>query len=160
MAQGNEIVLSGEPRGRFYEGIIASGETPKPGTVMQIQAAVEPIGGRLTWEMFDAGADGDQRLIAVLLPDQLQGKMATDAYAAGDRCFLYIPLPGDELNMLVSNISGTSDSFAIGDLLMVNDGDGELIATTGSPESESFIVMETVAALTADTLVHCMFTGY
>ena len=160
MAQGNEIVLSGEPRGRFYEGIIASGETPKPGTVMQIQAAVEPIGGRLTWEMLDSGADGDQRLIAVLLPDQLQGKMATAAYAAGDRCFLYIPLPGDELNMLVSNISGTSDSFAIGDLLMVNDGDGELIATTGSPESESFIVMETVAALTADTLVHCMFTGY
>ena len=70
-----------------------------------------------------------------------------------------MPAAGEEINVLVANIAGTSDSFAIGDLLMVNDGDGKLIATTGSPESEPFIVLETQSAITADTLIHCMYTG-
>lgn len=158
MPQGNEIIVTSPPRGVHLEGIIDG--TPKPGTVMQIKAAVEPVGGRHTWEDYDVDADGDQRLIAVLLPDQLQGKIAADAYVSGDRGFLYVPLPGEDLNMLVLNIAGTGDLFAIGDILMINDGDGKLIATTGSPESEPFIVMQTVAAITADTLIWCKFTGY
>lgn len=160
MAKGNEIVVSNEPRGRFMEGIVSG--TPSPGTVMQIKAATEPIGGRLTWEAYNADADGDQRLMAVLLPDWLQGKVNTDAYADGDRCFLYCPLPGDELNMLVSAAgTGTGDAMAIGNLLIVNDGDGLLIATTGTPESEPFIVLETVADVAAaGTLTHVMFTGF
>lgn len=159
---GNEIVLTAEPNGVFKEGIVSG--TPKPGTVMQVQATTEPEGGRFTWEVFDADADGDQRLIAVLLPDHLQGKLATDAYTDGERCFLYCPQAGDELNMLVKDVdTGTSDSFAIGDLLMVEDGSGLLIDTTGDPQSESFICMETYQDLTtaqANFLVHCMFTGF
>ena len=158
MAVGNNILLTVESQGVRKEGAISG--TPKPGTVMQISAAVEPIGGRPQWEVFNPAADGDQRLIAVLLPDKGQGKTATDAYVSASRGFLYCPLPGDELNMLIADVAGTGDTHAIGDLLMVNDGDGLLIKTTGSPESECFIVMETMAALTADTLVHCMFTGY
>lgn len=160
MAKGSSIVVSGNPKGVFLEGVIASGETPKPGTVLQIKAATEPIGGRHTWEIFDAGADGDQRLVAVLLPDSLQGKVATAAYAAGDRCSLYVPAAGEDLNMLYKNIAGTGDLFAIGDLMIVDDGTGKLVATTGTPESESFVCMETVAAITADTLVWSKFTGY
>lgn len=157
MAKGNEIIVSGNPKGVFLEGTVNG--TPKPGTIMQINAAVEPVGGRPDWTAFNADADGDQRLIAVLLPDSLQGKDATTAYVDNDRCFLYVPAPGEELNVLVANISGTADSFAIGDLLMVNDGDGKMIATTGSPESEPFIVLETKSALTADALVHVMYSG-
>jgi len=156
MAIGNEIVVSGNPKGVFLEGTVDG--TPKPGTVMQINAQ-EPANGRHDWTAFNADADGDQRLIAVLNIDHLQGKISTDAYVDGDRCFLYVPAAGEEINVLVANIAGTSDSFAIGDLLMVNDGDGKLIATTGSPESEPFIVLETQSAITADTLIHCMYTG-
>lgn len=153
------IVLTPEPRGRFLEGICSG--TPKPGTVMQVKAATEPVGGKHTWEVYDAAADGNQRLIAVALEDALQGKTVSDAYVSGDQIFLYCPLPGDELNMLVANIAGTSDTFAIGDIMIVDDGTGKLVATTGSPESEPFVVMETVStALTADALVHCIFTGY
>ena len=157
----DSILLEGEPKGKRIEGYI-DGSTPKPGTVMQLKAATEPVNGRHTWEVYNRDADGNrpQGALAVLLEDHLQGKDDDDAYADGDRCFLYVPAPGDELRMLVANIAGTGDSFAIGDLLIVNDGDGKLIATTGSVESEPFTVMETVAALTADTLVHCMFTGY
>lgn len=160
MAKGNEIIVSAEPRGRFLEGIVSG--TPKPGTVMQIQAGTAADGnGKHTWEVFNADADGDQRLIAVLLPDWGQGKTATDAYVTGTRCFLYVPIAGEELNMLVANVSGTSDTFSVGDVLMVDDGTGKLIATTGSPESEPFIILEAVTtALTADTLQWCMYTGY
>lgn len=159
MAQGNEIVVSANARGRKKEGILNG--ALQPGVCVEVSAGVEPVSGEHDWSVFNAAADGDQRLVTVLDRDHNQGKLATAAYVDNDRCFLYCPLPGDELNMLVANIAGTGDTFAIGDILMIDDGTGKLIATTGSPESESFIVMETIAtALTVDTLVHCMFTGY
>lgn len=159
MALGNGIIISLEPRGVFHEGYVSG--TPKPGTVMQIQAGTAMDGtGRFTWEAFNADADGNQRLIAVLLEDRLQGKLATEAYATGDRCRLYCPLPGEELNMLVADVSGTADDHTVGEILMVDDGTGKLIATTGSPESEPFICLEASTDPTADALLHCMFTGY
>lgn len=151
------IILSNQPRGVFLEGIVDG--TPKPGTVMSVVAATEPENGAYTWEPWNGAADGERSLIAVLLEDSLQGKTENDAYVSGDRCFLYVPVAGELLNMLVANISGTSDAFAITDKLIVDDGTGKLIATTGSPEIEPFMVMETKAALTADTLVKCMYTG-
>lgn len=153
----NEIVLAADPKGRFIEGIIDG--TPVPGTCMQIKAGVEPVGGRLTYEVYNTSADGEQRAVFVLREDHLQGLTKTDAYVSGARGFLYAPAMGEELNMLVANISGTADAFAIGDLLMIDDGTGKLVATTGSPEMESFQVMETVAALSADTHIMCVYTG-
>ena len=162
MAKGSEIIVSSNPKGVFLEGVMASGQTPKPGTLMQIAAAVEPISGRHSWTAYDVNADGDQRLMAVLLPDQLQGKGPTDAYAAGDRCFLYCPIAGEDLNMLVSAAgTGASDAQAIGDLYIADDGTGYLVATSSGEESEPFICMETVADVVATgTLVWCKFTGY
>ena len=159
MAKGNEILLSANPRGVFLEGYVNA--ALQPGIVCQIDVS-EGLGddGRADWEAYNTAADGEQRLIAVLLPDQLKGKLATDAYASGDRCFLYVPCPGEELNMLLLDIAGTGDDFAFGDILMVNDGDGKLIATTGSPESEPFQLMEVVTDPVADTLAHCIYTGY
>lgn len=156
--KGNEIIVSAQPQGRFWEGTISG--TPKPGTVMQIKAATAFTNGRPTFEVYNPDADGNQRCLFVLLPDWGQGKTATDAYADGDHGYLYVPQAGETLNMLVANISGTADAFAIGALFIVDDGTGKLIATTGSPESEPFLCLEAVAALTADTLVHCLYTGY
>ena len=158
MTVHNSIVLSGAPAGRFLEGIVSG--TPKPGTVMQVKAATEPVGGKHTWEVYAPGTDGNQRIISVLIDNWFLGRAPTEAYVSGEQCRLYCPIPGDELKMLLKNISGTGDLFAIGAVLMVDDATGKLIATTGSPESEPFVCMETVAALTADTLAHCMFTGY
>lgn len=154
----NTIILSDAPKGRFLECIVSG--TPKPGTCMQVKAATAKVNGRHTWEVFNGAADGERTLFAVLLEDKYQGGLITDAYVDGARGFLYFPINGDELNMLVANISGTSDSFAIGAKMMIDDGTGLLIATTGTPESEPFVVMETKAALTADTHVHCMYSNY
>lgn len=161
--KGNVILLESEPRGKFIEGVIYG--TPKPGVCMQIKAAVEPIGGRHTWQVYQPGTDGEQRLVAVLLEDDDRGKTYDDAYVSGDRCFLYIPYAGDELNMRILDIAGTgtsgSEAKAIGDLLMINTGDGKLVDTTGSPEMESFQLLETQAEpISADALLHCMYTGH
>lgn len=160
MAKGAHIIVSAQPMGKFKEGIVSG--TPSPGTLMQLDAAVEPVGGRFTWEVYAPGTDGEQRLIVVLLPDEMQGKLSTVAYVSGDRCFLYCPIPGEELNMLVSaSGTGTGDAQAIGDLYIGDTGTGLLVATTGSPESESFQCLETTSDVVAGgSLVHCQFTGY
>lgn len=157
----NVIVVTGAPAGRFLEGVISG--TPKPGVLMQIKAGTEPDGtGRLTWEVFNGAGDGEQTLVAILRENQLLGKGVEDAYADGDRAYLYCPIPGDELMVRVSAPgTGTGDNFAIGDKLMANDGDGTFVATTGSPESEPFIVIETTSDVeAAGTLVLCMYTGH
>lgn len=160
MAKGNRIIVSAEPKGRFMEGIVSGALVP--GTLVQIDVSegISDATGRFDWEVFNSDADGDQRLVAVLLEDSLQGKAATAAYVDRDHCFVYVPLPGDELNCIVSNLAGTADDHSFGDLLMIDDGTGELIATTGSPESEPFILLEAITDPTADTLAHVMFTGY
>jgi len=158
MAKGTQIIVTAEPRGVREEGFISG--TPKPGTVVQIKEETADVGGRFTWEVYDADADGNQRMIAVLLPKDLEGGLETAAYVNGDRCFVYFPLPGETLNMLYKAVAGTSDNFKIGDILMVDDSSGKLIHTTGSPESEPFVCLETVSAISSDTLTWSMFTGY
>ena len=158
MAKGNEIIVSADPKGTFMEGIVSG--TPKPGTCMQITAGTAAVGGRFTWEVYNTSADGEQRAVAVLLPDSDQGQLATTAYVTGARCFLYFPLPGEELNMLMADVSGTGDDHTIGEVLMIDDGTGKLVTTTGSPESEPFISLEATTDPTADALHWCMFTGY
>lgn len=156
---GSVILLESNPRGHFIEGSIYG--TPYPGTLVTIKAATEPVGGRLTWEPYNRDADANRALVAVLL-EPFNGASYATAYATGERCRIYIPVPGDELNMLVSAAgTGTGDAVAIGALLIPVDGTGLLIATADSPEMEPFQCMETTSDVTSTgTLVHCIFTGY
>lgn len=161
MARGNSILLSVQPRGVFHEGPVDG--TPKPGTVMQIKAGTAmDDSGRFTWTAFNRDADGNHPggPLGILLEDRLQGKLMTQAYAAGDRCRVYVPVAGEEFNMIKGNEAGTADDVAVGSILMVNDGDGLLIHTTGSPESEPFLALEVVNDPTADQLIHCIFSGF
>jgi hypothetical protein len=155
--RGTMIVVSNNPRGRFIEGIIDG--TPKPGVCMQIKAATEPVNGRFTWEVFNQSGDGVRGLVAVLLEDDNQGKGYDDAYVSGTRGRMYCPVAGEELNMRILDIAGTGDDFAIGDRLMINDGDGKLVDNS-SGESVPFVGLETVTDPTADHLMHCLYTGH
>jgi hypothetical protein len=164
MSIGNGIIANANPKGTFLEGFISG--TDKPGVVMQIKAATEPVGGRLTWEAFNrtgTAKDGLPTLVAVLLPDDLRGKLTTDAYTTGTRCFLYCPIPGEEMNMIIADISGTADDYAIGDLLQVIDGSGKLedfVTGTAFNYHNPFVLCETITDPSADYLAHTMFTGY
>lgn len=162
MARGSKILVN-TPRGKYlWEGIIATGETPKPGSIVQIDASVDLVGGRHTWKIYDADADGGRPKgpYIVLLEDSLQGKTVSDAYAAGDRAFGYVPLPGDELNLLLDDLTGTGDDHTKGEILIVDDTTGRLIATTGTPETEVAMLLETITDPEADTLAWCVWTGY
>lgn len=161
MARGNEIIVSAQPNGHFTEGFIGAGLTPKPGTIMQLQPATALRGGRHTWELYNADLSGGRPKgpHIVLQSDDLQGKVATEAYAAGDRAFGYVPLPGDELNLLLANVSGTA-TIPAGTMLIVEDATGKLIATTGTPEAEVAMLLEDVVDVAADVLAWCQWTGH
>jgi len=162
MAKGNEIIVSaGTYRGRLLEGPISG--ALKPGTIVQIDVSEGlDSNGNFTWQAYDADADGGRPkgFLAVLLPDTLQGKTADTAYADGDHCFVYVPEPGDELNLLLADVAGTGDDHAFGEVLIPDAGTGKLIATTGTPEIEPFMLLEAITDPTTDTLAHCLFSGY
>lgn len=164
MAKGNRIIVTENPRGVFTEGFIAAGETPSPGTVLQIQDSAGIDGnGRMTFELANMDGDGTRPKgpLYVLLEDSLQGRTSTDAYAAGEACFLYTPAAGEELNMLVLNLAGTADDHPFGEMLVVDDTTGQLIVTPGgAEETEPFKLLEAITDPTADTLAHVVYTGY
>lgn len=164
MARGNAIIISApeSPRGVMMEGYVAAGETPKPGTIMQMDPTVSLRGGRHTFKIYNADADGARPKgpLWILREDYLQGKLVTEAYAAGDRCFLYCPVAGEEFNLLLADVEGTADDHTAGEMLIIKDTTGKLIATTGSPESEPFMLLETLTDPTADQLVWVVYTGY
>lgn len=157
MARGNCIVVSANPKGHFVEGILATGVTAYPGQCVQIDASVAQIGGRDTWVLYNRDADGNNPAgpHIILTEDSLQGKLATTQLVAGERVRGYVPVQGDELNLLLANLSGTADDHTAGEILMINDGDGKFIATTGTPEQEVAVLREDVTDPTADTLVYC-----
>lgn len=165
MARGNTIIVSApeSPRGVLMEGYIATGETPKPGTILQRDPTVALRGGRATYKLYNRDADGNhpQGAFWVLLEDRFRGeRTVSSAYAAGDRCFLYCPMQGEELNLLVANLAGTADDHPAGEILMVDDGTGMLVATTGTPETEVAMLLEAITDPTADTLAWVEWTGY
>lgn len=155
-ARGNKILLTAYPQGRRMEGIIYG--AVKPGVVLTIRTPFYQGGWHL-WEPF-TGSSGERRLVAVLLEDELQGKLVTEAYTTLTPCLIYCPIPGDELNMLLADVSGTGDTHAVLEMLRVETNTGKLIASASSPEAEPFQLLEAQAAPTEDTLAPCMFTGY
>lgn len=160
MAKGNAIIVSSEPKGVYLDGILSG--TPKPGTCMELMSTAE-VAGAGTWRVYQPGTDGNQRLVAVLLENYLLGGLNSAAFATGDRIMIYCPLPGEEMNCIFGDVSGTGTGSDItrGAPLIIDSGTGELVnSVAASVESEPFMSMETVSDLTADYLLHVMATGY
>ena len=163
---GTKIIGSSHPRGVREECTIVG--TPKPGTVMEMDYNVSPVGGVYSWQAYGTtaasggqgvSADGDRKIIAILLEKKHEGGIYSDAYADGDRGYLYYPIMGERFNMLVANISGTGDSFSVGDEMMVEDGTGKLLICDSDAEAHPFTMQESSSALTADAWKHVIFNG-
>jgi hypothetical protein len=162
MSQGNRIVLHRD-RGFPVEGIIAAGQVLKPGSLVQMDPTVARENNVWTWTRYDRDANGNRPKgpLIILTEDIRSGSLMTDAYPTGrSRAFGFIPQAGCEMNILKGDVTGTGDDFAKGDLLIPVDATGKFILTTGSPEIEPFMVLETVTDPTADVLVHSVYTGY
>lgn len=160
MARGNKIVVNPDARGHYEWGYLDGAYLP--GTVVQIDPSVALKHGKHTWTVYNRDADGDQPKgpFAVIDYEPYLGRLASTAYASGDFAKLYLPSEGDELNMVVLNITGTADDHALGEILMVDDGTGKLIATTGTPETEVAVLLEAITDPTADTLAWVRWTGH
>ena len=157
----NTIVLSPEPRGRFIDATLSGTSAALlPGSVVQVKAATEKVGGNFTYELYNRDATGNRPRgpVGILIEDNLQGKTITDNYTDTTLGRIYFPLPGDELLMLFADDgSGTSDSYAIGDILSIEDATGMLTAESG--ESAPFVCLETITEPTADFMAHVQFAG-
>lgn len=165
MSKGNRIVVTAEPQGIWKRGIVSG--TPKPGTFMQMVSGIAPNdNGQHTWEVYNTAGSGVPRVVAILEEDRGQGKLMTDAYVTGTECRVYLPVPGEELNVLITDITGTgaTSDYVVGDLLEVIDALGTFrdvaVAGTGYLRSAPFQVLENYSDMVGDTHLHAMFTGY
>lgn len=149
--KGLDIVVTAFPKGVFLEGLI--GDTSKPGTIMQKKATTAPVGGRFTYIAAAPGTDGKRVQCAVLMADTLQGKGPTDAYVSGTRCQMYVPVPGEDMNVRCGEVAGTGNTYAIGDRLIIDAEDGILVPETGSPQDTIFEVNEVVTQSAGSVLV-------
>lgn len=171
MAKGSRILVSPFPLGRFEE-IVVSG-TPKPGTHMEYKTGSTDVGGRKTYEVagltaavtsHGMNASGDRIGIAILVcwADHVAcppAKTATDAYANGERGAIYWPVPGEDLNILFQDTGGTADDVLVDDKMIVVDGTGKVIRSTGSVENEPWLAREALTDPVADQLLWCTYTG-
>lgn len=152
------IIASSNPKGVFEECVISG--TPSPGIVMELVPSTNPVGGRFTYRACTR-TNGAKGGIAVLLEDAMQGKLPGDAYVSGTRGFLYWPVAGEELNMLLRESAGTGtlNTENIGDLLAVEKTTGELMAG-GSLASTPFMLLEHVGGPSGtDQLVLVKYLG-
>ena len=175
---GTRIVVSSAPKGMFREVVIDG--TPKPGTCMQFKVGTALDGGnRETWEVYNPGGDGFPQAVAVLTEEGPHGSLGRDfdtAFTSGDRGMLYFPIPGDELNVRRSDISGTGspgEDISVGEKLMIISGTGFVspvaVGVANDPTYKPFRSMEAITdpGMTpggVDTeaehaLVHCTFEG-
>lgn len=150
MARGTGIIVSSEPRGIFMEGTIT--DTSKPGQLVEIVPNQTFVGGEPNFRA-RSQSNGAAGPIFVLLNDDEQGKLSTDAYVANTRCRVYVPLAGEDVNVLLGDATGTGDIVTQGDLFGVSSL-GKIIANAGFT-STPFQSMETLPGLSADTLVWC-----
>lgn len=158
MSRGNSIIVTPEPKGRFTEGTVSG--TPVPGTCMELVPSSGKVGGRFTWRA-RSSADGTQGPIVILLEDLLLGKTKNDAYASGERCFLYFPVNGEEFNMAIRDQPGTGTLGVenVGDLLAV-DGATGMLQAAGSSLAAPFTLLEHGGIDESGTYHrHCRYNG-
>lgn len=143
------IVLKGKAKGHHEEGLISTTGVPGMHVTLQSngQYAKSP----------ETSAELVKRGIFILKEDDLQGKTINDAYAIGDLVFLYKPISGDHLNLLVKS----GQNIAVGDLIVAEGGGtGYFIEAAGTEAQYKAMAYESSGgALGADTHLGCEWMG-
>jgi hypothetical protein len=170
-AKGDTIIVTTNrtPSGIFREGRVKTGETHYPGMIVQEDRSVAEVEGVATFKIADIDADGTRPKGALFICTEIlqieQGRgidpaNTANGIAAGEHAMYYSPRAGEQLNVIYKNVTGTADDVAAGDILIVDDGTGKLIVTTGSPEIEPFKAMTSLVDPTEDALLWVEYTGY
>ena len=144
----NTIVRSQDPRGRYAEGILKNAVV-KPGTCLKVIDTTlsgnesDPFadGGGVRVQDVEAGMAGE---FLIATEQNLIGNELTADIAVNDGIHYYIPLPGDELDVL--GLSG--ETLNAGTRGTFNAAGKFIASATGL-----WVVQEDAGALAADTLV-------
>lgn len=160
--------LNVNPQGRFLTGIL--GDTSGYGTAMQIQAGTAvSVSGLFTWVHYAPSADNDPRLVVILVngfpgskmgfTPVFPGSAGQAAGTIGQVCEMYVPLPGDEMNINVKGQQGTgsANAFTVGERLGIDHTSGKFIQQSTSANRAAFDCLEHIDEVAdIDTLVWAM----
>jgi hypothetical protein len=156
-ASKKTIILTSPPKGSFGEGYLTVGA--KPGVCIELDPNAAMQSGRFGYRPFSGTlASGAAAGVMVLLEDDEQGFVVGTPYLPNSRCRFYTPAPGEELNVLRLDRTGTGDSQTIGQQLEISAPSGKVIAQTGSGVPY-FQAMESIVNPTSDQLTHVLYIG-
>jgi hypothetical protein len=143
MASNKTIVLKGY--GHHEEGVL--GTIAAPGEAIELQGDGEY--DRLVSVVATALKGG----LKIVKEDALQGKTVDDAYAIGDTVFLYSPIQGDHVQVLVK----TGEDIDIGDNIVVEGGTSGLFVEAAGTETKFQLeaLEDSGGVLAANTLIKC-----
>ena len=150
MASNRTIVLVGNSGGSHHEeGILDTIASPGMHVQMAADGHWDPSPAAVG-ELVKSG-------VWIVKEDRLQGKGVADAYAVGDVAFLYMPLKGDRLNLLVKS----GENIAVGDIIETEGGGTGLFVEAAGTEAsyKAKAVESTGGALAANGLVACVWLG-
>lgn len=148
-ADARTIVLRGN-QNHHIEGTLST--TAKPGMHVTLQSSGNYARSpETTAELVKYGSS------LVVKEDALQGKTVNDSYNNGDRVFMYVPVAGDVLNLLIKS----GQNISVGDnIIAEGGGSGLFIKSDGTHAAYKFRALESSGGvLGADTLLACLFTG-
>ena len=156
MSLGNTIVISQARAEHMLEGTLTASAL-YPGTCLEM-APVALTSGRqvLRADSHGTSSGGLVRAPIVAREDENQGGTVTKQYAASSRVFAYVPSPGEEINVIVKQQSGTSPSVTVGEIFMV-DTSG-FLDVYSSGVMAPFMCMEAFVGGNANTLTWCIRT--
>lgn len=150
--KGNSIIVASPKRGVQVEGTLSGANYP--GTAMQVKPSTAFVNGRPVFQYYQPNASGDPRLIAILLENYLYGGQANQQYADGDHCFVYYPLPGEDMNIIV-DVPGTGTTqteFSIGSRLIPQNTNGHFEVESTSSFVAWFMSNENLSDISTGTL--------
>lgn len=131
--------------GHHEEGIADAAITPGMAVEMAADGHYDP--------QTTAQAGSLKGGLKIATEDALQGKTITDAYAATDVLFMYIPVPGDIIHAFVKS----AQNIAVGDKLVVEGGGSGLFVEAAGTETKFQLeaLESSGGALGANTHIRC-----
>lgn len=160
MARGNEIIVTSNPRGVITEGFVKSGQTFYPGMAVVLDPSVALRSGNHTFKYAAPTAGQFLGPIGIVMNLQtLIGRTNDKSIAAGEKCQVYFPLLGEQVNILVKDDSGSStEDHALGQP-MIPDSTGKFV-DVGAGANGSFTLLEAITNQTEDLLTWAIYTGH
>lgn len=152
--KGQCIVVSGWTDSKEFEGIMTPASVCYPGIHLEPSASLPLIDGHFQVQYFQTASQGRPGPVWILQEDRLQGGTMTTPYTGGKQAFIFQPQAGDQCNVLVAALSGTSPTVTVGEFFMIDSANGMLEINSGA-YMVPWISKEAYVGAAGNTLTWC-----